>query len=98
MHQYRLSMVVNGMPHRHPSSPNRPGYFSQKGISYLTRRLFQRNVPLCLISSYVTRLYSGGNAKTVSYVKDIPGIRLSLIPSQLVVEMSHMQLYAKLVL
>jgi hypothetical protein len=98
MHQNGLNMVVQGMPHHHPFCANGPGYFSQKGISYFTRRLFQRNMPPCLIPFYVTRLHSSGNAKTVSHIKDISGICLGLISPQLVVEMSYMQLYAKLVL
>jgi hypothetical protein len=47
-------------------------------------------VLLGLIALYITRLYGSWNTKAAGYIRNIPGISLSLSPPQLVVKVSHM--------
>jgi hypothetical protein len=91
-------MVINSMPHHHLAGANRLGYLSQKVISHLSGCLLQRNMLLGLIALYVTRLYGSWNTKAVGYIRNIPGISLSLSPPQLVVKVSHMQSYPQFIL
>jgi hypothetical protein len=56
-------MVINGVPHGHPVSSDRPGYLRQKGISHLTPGLFQGNAVLGLIGGYIPLFYASWNTQ-----------------------------------
>jgi len=89
-------MIIGSMPHCYPVSSYRPCHFSQECISHLPGCFFQRSALLGLKGFYITPFYNSRDTELVGQVRNIPGISLRISTSQLVVKVSHVQLYVQL--
>jgi hypothetical protein len=83
------------MPYGDPVSLNRPGDLSQEGITHLTGCFFQGKTLPSLIGFDITPFDSSWQVQLPSQVGNVPGVSLSISPTQLMVKMSHVQAYTQ---
>jgi hypothetical protein len=91
VHQYRLNVVVSGMPHCHTVGANRPGYLSQKSIPHLPGGFFQRKMAAGTVGFDITLFNGGWHLKLAGQLPHIPGISRRTT-AQLVIKVSDMKL------
>ncbi|MBA7574058.1 hypothetical protein ES708_15860 [subsurface metagenome] len=92
VHQYRLYVVVSGMPRRHPPGADGPGCLCQEAVSYLTGGFFQRQALSGLVALHIPFLDSGWNTELSGQLGNIVGIGVGISAPELVVEVSYVQL------
>ena len=95
VHKYSFYVVVNSMAYCCQVSSNRFGNLRQEGIAHLPCCLFRGKAMPGLMGTDIARLYSGWDVQLMSQLSNIPGVGFGLSTSQLVVEVSHVQLYTQ---